>query len=130
MKTIANFPAFEVVDLELPVIDMSREMLEGGFRFCVSKETLHHGNLYPEVAPSCVAYYAEKYNEDPAPRIAKAKSLGEELYWVNNCGASIVSHDRPQYTLYLLKPGQIVTMNGQRLGFYMVREGYYGLVEI
>lgn len=130
MKTIANFPAFEVVDIELDVINLTREMLEGGFRFCVSKETLRHGNLYPEVSPGCVAYYAEKYNEDPAPRIAKAKSLGEELYWVNNCGSIITSSNNPQYTLYLLKPGQIVIMNGQRLGFYCVREGFYGFVEI
>ena len=65
MKVIADFPAVTIVDVEQDVIELSRDDLDPfttGMKFCVSKETTRHGNLYPAVSPYCVAYYALDYN--------------------------------------------------------------------
>ena len=130
MKTVADFPAMTVVDLEQDVIELSRESLEqfNGLKFCVSKETIRHGNLYPEVRPYCAAYYAQDYNEDPVEAEARCDKFGHEKYWINNCGASITSHERAKETRILLKPGQKILMNGKLLEVF--RKGnseYYGL---
>ena len=131
MKTVADFPAFTIVDVEQDVIELSREDLDqfGGMKFCVTKETTtRHGNLYPEVRPYCVAYYAEDYNEDPVEAEAKSKARGHELYWINNCATSITSHQRAKEIRILLRPGQKILMNGVLLQVKDKGFGHYGLI--
>lgn len=134
MKTVADFPAFEIVDLEIDIINLTRDVLDRftGMKFCVSKETLRHGNLYPEVSPYCVAYYAQDYNEDPVASEEREKSRGHELYWVNNCATSISSDKKAKGVRFLLKPGQKIRMNGKLLEFYQKGKNseHYGLKEI
>lgn len=131
MKTVATFPAFDIVDMEQDVIELSRESLEqfNGLKFCVNKETARHGNLYPEVRPYCVAYYAQDYNEDPAEKEARAVKNGHELYWINNCGAMITSEKRAKGTRILLNPGQKILMNGVLLEVFQKGKNseHYGL---
>lgn len=130
MKTIATFPAFDIVDLEQDIIELPRALMDSftGLKFCVSKETARHGNLYPEVRPYCAAYYAEDYNEDPVESEERCDKLGHEKYWINNCASSITSHQRDKETRILLRPGQKIMMNGKLLEVF--RKGnsdHYGL---
>uniref|UniRef100_A0AB39CEP4 Uncharacterized protein n=1 Tax=Pseudomonas phage HRDY3 TaxID=3236930 RepID=A0AB39CEP4_9VIRU len=133
---VKSVPAFDVVDLNQEIIDLPfGSMGDGigkpGLRFCVAKETMRHGTLYPEVAPNCSAYYAMEYNEDPVAAEARCIERKHELYWVNNCASSLVSHDRARWEMVLLKPGQKIHMHGRLMEFY--RKGnsdHYGLREI
>lgn len=130
MKTIASFPQFDVVDLELEVINLTYDILQSdsGFRFCVSKETARHGNLYPEVSPGCCAYYARQYAEDEQAAIDRAVKHGHELHWINNCGSMLSGSSIPHYTMYILKDGQIVNMNGNRLQVKQISREHYKLI--
>lgn len=133
MKTIADFPAFEIVDLELNIITMTPETLnrDTGMKFCVAKETIRHGTLYPGVSPSCAAYYAMSYNEDPVEAEARCDRLGHEKYWINNCGAMITADKQAKGVRFLLKPGQKILMNGVLLEvFQKGNSEHYGLKEI
>lgn len=128
MTTVADVPAFFVVDLNEEVIDLTFEVLQH-MRFCVNKETARHGNLYPEVSPNCSAYYAMEYNEDPDASMAQCAERGHEQFWINNCGSSITAHQRAKYILVLLKPGQLVKMYGQTLKVEQIRKTeHYRLV--
>jgi len=132
MKTIADFPAVTIVDVEQDVIELSRDDLDPfttGMKFCVSKETTRHGTMYPEVRPYCVAYYAQDYNEDPVAAEAKATERKHELYWINNCATSITSHERAKETRILLRPGQKIMMNGKLLQVRDKGWGHYGLID-
>ena len=82
MKTVATYPAFDVVDLETPVIHLSAELCNDrattGVRFCTAYESRRHGTLYREVSPNCIDYYcADIYPtaEEMAAQIANAKGL-------------------------------------------------------
>lgn len=136
-KTIVvSVPAFDVVDLNQEIIDLPFGSIGDGiggpgYRFCVEKETRRHGTLHPEVSPNCSAYYAMQYNEDPVAAEARCIERGHELYWVNNCCASITSDKRARWEMVLLKPGQKIRMHGRVMEFY--RKGnsdHYGLREI
>jgi hypothetical protein len=130
MKTVAAFPAFDIIDLEHEVIVITREQLDNftGLKFCVAKETRNHGNLYPEVAPGCAAYYAQDYNECPVEAEARCDRLGHEKYWINNCGSMITSSKQPKGIRILLKPGQKIEMNGVLLEvFQKGKSEHYGL---
>ncbi|MNO96579.1 hypothetical protein D3C76_882550 [compost metagenome] len=132
MKTIADFPASTIVDLESEVIELSRDDLNPettGMKFCVAKETARHGTLYPEVRPYCVAYYAEDRNADPVEAEAKEKARGFPLYWINNCASSLTAHSRAKVIRILLKPGQKILMNGVLLEVTDKGFGHFGLVE-
>lgn len=117
MKTVATFPAFDIIDLEQDVIVLEREQMDGftGLKFCVSKETKRHGNLYPEVRPYCTQWYALDYNEDPVAAVERCVNLKHEIYWINNCGAMITKEQGPKGQRILLKPGQKISMYGQLL---------------
>lgn len=129
MKLIASFAQFDVVDLEIEVINMAYEMLQpGGFRFCVSKETKRHGNLYPEVSPNCCAYYAREYGENEQTAIDRAVQNGHEVHWINNCGSMLSSSSTPHYTLFILKDGQKVSMNGNLLQVKQISFDRYKLI--
>lgn len=130
MKTVATFPAFDIIDLEQDVIALTLEQVDNltGLKFCVSKETLRHGNLYPEVSPNCAAYYAQAYNECPVEAEARCDRLGHEKYWINNCGAMITSSKQPKGIRILLKPGQKIEMNGVVLEMFQKgNSDHYGL---
>jgi hypothetical protein len=131
MKTVAAFPAFDVIDLEQDVICIAREQMDNftGLKFCVAKETLRHGTLYPEVRPYCAAYYAQDYNECPVAAETRCDDLKHEKYWVGNCGAMITSEKRNKGVRIFLKPGQKIEMNGVLLEFYQKapRSEHYGL---
>lgn len=130
MKTVAAFPAFDIIDLERDVITLTREQLDDftGLKFCVAKET-RTDTLYPEVRPYCAAYYAQDYNECPIEAEARCDKLGHEKYWVNNCGAMITANKKAKGIRILLKPGQKIEMNGQTFEFYQKapRSEHYGL---
>ena len=130
MKTVADFPAFSIVDLEQDVIELPRESLEqfNGLKFCVSKETIRHGNLYPEVRPYCAAYYAQDYNEDPVEAEARCDKFGHEKHWISNCGAMITSDKRAKEVRILLKPGQKILMNGVMLQVKAKGFDHYSLI--
>lgn len=133
MKTVADFPAFEIIDLELETIAMPRDVLDSftGLKFCVAKETIRHGTLYPEVSPGCAAYYAMQYNEDPVAAEERCDRLGHEKYWINNCGAMITAEKQAKGVRFLLKPGQKILMNGKLLEVF--RKGnseHYGLKDV
>lgn len=133
MKTVADFPAFEVVDLELDVMTIDANMLkDGGFRFCVEMKSTRHGNLYPEVKPGCIAYYCEENGEadKTEERTARAIANGHKVYWINNCGASLTSHARAKHSRFLLKAGQKVKMNGVMLEVVAHGFDYWGFKEI
>lgn len=131
MKTIADFPAFEIIDLEQDVIELTRDDLDRlttGMRFCVAKETMRHGTLYPEVSPGCAAYYAMQYNEDPVAAEERCDRLGHEKYWINNCGSMITSDKQAKGVRFLLNPGQKIRMNGVLLEvFQKGKSEHYGL---
>jgi hypothetical protein len=130
MKTVASFPAFDIIDLEQDVITITREQTDNftGLKFCVSKETLRHGNLYPEVSPNCAAYYAQDYNECPVEAEARCDRLGHEKYWINNCGSMITSTPKAKGVRILLQPGQKIEMNGVLLEvFQKGKSEHYGL---
>lgn len=130
MKTVATFPAFDIIDLEQDVITITREQLDNftGLKFCVEKQTRSHGNLYPEVAPNCAAYYAQDYNECPVEAEARCDKLGHEKYWINNCGSMITSSKQPKGIRILLKSGQKIEMNGVTLEvFQKGKSEHYGL---
>lgn len=116
MKTVASFPAFDIIDLEHDVIVIAREQMDQftGLKFCVAKQT-RIDTLYPEVRPYCAAYYAQDYNECPVEAEARCDKFGHEKYWINNCGAMISSTPQPKGIRILLKPGQKIEMNGQLL---------------
>lgn len=124
MKTVATVPAFDVFDLENEVLTITAAHCDhfDGLRFCVAKETLRHGTMYPEVSPNCIAYYCANDEGGAEKAIARAIERKEPLYWFNNCGSSITAHDRPRYAMILIKEGQKVRMAGQLLQVRMVRE--------
>lgn len=122
MQTLATFPAFDVVDLETPVIHLTaqvcNERAETGIRFCTAYESRRYGTMYREVSPNCIDYYcADIYPtaEEMAAQIAKSAERKDPRFWFNNCGASITAHARPHYTMFLIKEGQLVTMAGHTL---------------
>ncbi len=116
MKTVASFPAFDIIDLEQDVITVTREQTDNftGLKFCVAKQTRIDA-LYPEIAPGCAAYYAQDYNECPVEAEARCDKLGHEKYWLNNVGAMISSTKQAKGIRILLQPGQKMEMNGQLL---------------
>lgn len=129
MKIVASFPAFDIIDLEQDVIALTLEQVDNltGLKFCVSKETRSHGNLYPEVSPNCAAYYAQAYNECPVESEARCDRLGHEKFWLNNIGAMITSSKQPKGIRILLKPGQKMEMYGQLLEvFQKGNSDHYG----
>lgn len=122
MKTVASFPAYDVVDLETPVIHLTAEVcndrLGSGIKFCTARETVRHGTLYTEVSPNCIDYYcADIYPtaEEMAAHIAKAAERNHERFWFNNCGTCISARATPHYTMFLIQEGQLVTMAGHTL---------------
>jgi hypothetical protein len=131
MKTVYTCPAYEVIDLEIEVINMPFEVLqERGFKWCVAVESARFGVQCKEVSPGCVAYYAQEYGSDPVAREEKARANKENLYWLNNCGSSLTSHQRATETRILLKAGQRVTMNGKTLEVVHIRAEFFGLKEV
>lgn len=124
MKTVASVPAFDVIDYEIDVINIHPEHCDHftGLRFCIAKETKRHGTLYPEVSPNCVAYYCANDEGGAEAAIERSKARNEPLYWFNNCGSSIVGHDRPRWTMILIKDGQHVSMAGATLKVRIVGE--------
>jgi metal-dependent hydrolase (beta-lactamase superfamily II) len=123
MKTVATFPAFDVVDLEIDVINITAAHCDhfSGMRFCISKESMRHGNLYPEVSPNCIAYYCANDEGGAEVAIARSTERKEPLYWFNNCGSSITAHARPHYTMFLIKEGQKVRMADTLLSVRIVQ---------
>lgn len=117
MKVIANFPAFDVVDLETETLNITAAMCDhfSGFRFCIAKQTMRHGVMYPEVSPNCVAYYCADDEGGAQAAIERAKANRHELYWFNNCASSLTSDNRPHYSMFLIKEGQKITMAGATL---------------
>jgi hypothetical protein len=128
MKTLYNCAAFEVVDLETPVINMTPEVLES-FKFCVEVEGIR-GKRYAKVSPGCVAYYTAKNGCDPVLMVERAKAKGEKLYWLNNCGSSLVAHSRPSEMWVFLSVGQRVQMAGQLLEVRHNRAEFFELVPV
>lgn len=136
MKIVADFPAFDIVDLEQDVIVLEHSQLKNHLsdsseKFCVAKETRRHGTLYPEVSPYCTQWYALDYNECPKAAVERCTELKHEIYWINNCASSITSHQRAKGRRILLKPGQKVDMDGVILEVY--RKGnsdHYGFKKI
>jgi len=122
MKTVATYPAFDVVDLETEVIHLSAEVcndrLGSGIKFCTAYESRRHGTLYREVSPNCIDYYcADIYTtpEEMAAQIAKSAERKDPRFWFNNCGACITAQAMPHYTMFLIQEGQLVTMAGHTL---------------
>jgi len=125
MKNIASFAAYNVFDLDSSEIVLSKEMVEGNtFRFCVAVKSVRFGTQYREVSPGCIAYYCA---DDFEGATARAIENNHELYWLNNCGASITSHKRAKEMWVLLNPGQVVIMNGVKLEVFHKRAEFYGL---
>lgn len=122
MKTIAEFPAFAVVDLEAPVIHLTAEVCadNSGLRFCTAYESRRHGTMYREVSPNCVDYYCAQDEGGIEHAIERNRKNGGERFWFNNCASSITSHARAQYTLFLIRPGQHVVMAGHTLAVRIV----------
>lgn len=121
MKTVAEYPAFAVVDLEAPVIHLTAETCNDrhgtGIRFCTQYESRRHGTLYREVSPNCIDYYcADMYTaEEMSAALEKAAARKDPRFWFNNCASSITAHERPSYTMFLIQEGQVVVMAGHYL---------------
>lgn len=130
MKTVASFPAYDVVDFGVDVIGLPAEVVaDRSFRFCVEVQG-PRGVTYQEVVPGCVAYYAEKNGCNPEIMVNGAKARGENLFWLINVGASLTAHKRAKYNLILLKAGQMVKMGETLLEVRHKRAEFFELVEL
>ena len=126
MKTIASYPAYDVVDLEVDVLTISAEFK--GLKFCVE-----YNGKYKQVSPNCIQYCAAemgKTQEQVEEKIENAKKNGESIYWLNNCATSITNSKDATETLWLLKVGQIVKMAGQSLEVVHLHHEFFRLKEI
>lgn len=134
MKIVADFPAFEVMDLEADLLTLPREKLDHldpqGLKFCFAKETKRHGTLYPELRPYCAAYYAQDYNEDPVAAEERCDRLGHEKYWISDCAAVISDRKQDKGIRILIKDGQKISMNGKILQVVKLSIDRFKLVEV
>jgi len=124
MKTIATFPAFDVIDQEADLITITAQDCDHfeGVRFCTAYESRRHGTMYREVSPNCIDYYCANDEGGVEAAVARDKQNGGTRFWFNNCASSITSHARDKYTLFLIKEGQLVNMAGHTLKVRIVGE--------
>lgn len=122
--TVATFPAFDVVDLGQEVITITAQDCESfsEVRFCTSYESRRYGTMYRECSPNCVDYYCANDEGGIEVAVERNQKNGGTRFWFNNCACSITAHDRPKYTLILIKEGQLVTMAGYTLKVRIVGE--------
>ena len=114
MKTVAEFPAYIVMDMEAEVMDIPRAIAEN-FEFALAYESSRHGTLHNLYKLSSVAAYAARNNRDEAAEVERAKSRGEKLFWLNECSIAITAHKHAQEVKFLIKDGQRIRFDGQLL---------------
>lgn len=124
MKTVAEFPAFDVHDLELDVINITAAHCDhfDGLRFCTAYESRRYGTMYREVSPNCIDYYCANDEGGIEAAVERDRKNGGTRFWFNNCASSITSDARPRYAMILIKEGQHVTMAGHTLKVRIVGE--------
>jgi hypothetical protein len=134
MKTIAQFPAYDVIDLELDVIEMSRE-IANGLTFCVAYESRNHGTLHSRVHPYCADYYEREAGGGDAEvkeAIEAMEKNGHDIFWISNLATTITSSNREREAWHILRDGQKIRMAGQLLEIKKLPQGdiYYELVPV
>lgn len=116
MKTVADYPAMSVVDLQVDVLNIPPFYeTKFGTKFCIQYKSARYGTMYSRVAPSCAAYYALENGENVDEVVERCKQRGDSLYWINSCASSLSNYHKPKEVWYLLKDGQKILMNGQLL---------------
>lgn len=75
----------------------------------------HRGRTYAEqYKVGTVLGYAIENWEDPDKARERNREVGGEDHWINGCGASLSSQERPQEILILIEVGDKVVIEGHR----------------
>lgn len=100
---------------------------------------LKHGEQLGLLREYRGATYAEKYRvgtvlgyaienwEDPDKAREQNRANGGEDHWINGCGTSLTSRERPQEILFLIEVGDKVVIEGHRYEVVSERNGNLGL---
>lgn len=135
MKTVATYPAYDVVDVEQDVIEWPENT---EVKMAIPFESRRHGTMYRMYRISGVAAYVRKCNAesgpefqtDPEAAVERSKARGEPLYWISSCSVSITAWDRPKETHVLGKVGQKIRFDGKLFELVHHRDEFYNLKEI
>jgi hypothetical protein len=129
IKTVADFPAYEVIDMNLPVIDVTAQDAETQ-EFCRPQVTKRHGTLYSMLKLGSVSLSARRYGDDELAAVKRAKELGHPLYFAFNLGSMIHSGPVVKTTKVLLKEGQRIRLDGTLVEVRYERDIYINLVPV
>lgn len=135
MKKVADFPAYEIVDLEQDIINWPEN---AEFQMAIPYESRSHGTMYRLYYVSGVAAYVrksnaespEQYHRDPVEAVERAKAKGEALYWIQASSVSLTAWDRPKELHVLGGAGQKIRFDGKILEVVHTRGEFYSLKEV
>src|SRR5579872_306709 len=135
MKVVADYPAYQIIDMEQDVLDWPEDTK---INMAIAYESRQYGTMYRMYYISGVAAYVrksnnespEEYHSDPGAAVTRAKSMGQALYWVSECSTSITAWNRPKETHILGKVWQKIRFDGKLFELVHNRAEFYSLKEI
>lgn len=123
---VANFPAYSVIDLGIPVIELTRRQAQK-IEFATAYESSRYGTMYNMHKIGGVAAYAGERGADEKEAVERAIGNGHELFYSYPLGVSITSHQRDKECKILLKDGTHIRFDGQLLRVKIVSDKWVHL---
>lgn len=111
---IESFPAYDVYERETTTAIHNGQQVAAVNISSEDRLGLRHPRgFYREYRAGSVVSYALEYNECPIAAYNGAIERGHATHWINACGASIVSHNRPKWNLVKVEIGMLVKFEGR-----------------
>lgn len=134
MKTLITYPAYDIIDLEQDVIEITdadcNHNTADRRKFCIVAETHRREVFHQEVTPFNIWEYYERISlADALPELvadAEKDDRMAELFDLANCGVSLTSHTRAREQWIVLQVGQKVMMRGYLLQVAMLDRNHAG----